>query len=897
MPYKTVQCNFSMGEAAPAIEGRADTEFYQKTARRMRDVAIDAFGGFRRRPGTRLVCVPGIAMATDRFTKTAQAETITEDGQTLLQFTHVNVPCQAVETVPYYSSTLYENCYAYMVPVGKYYIEDIDPSYNIYSAAQTPELGTELFNGSPNGPSLGIVVAIENVTFWEGIPLGWRKYTLSSGLIIGKAYKDTPPATWAFSGEYGNVYTPMERTGAGAAIQLNISAFSLSAGSGGSPYLQITAEKYEYAQDPTPAPAAITNTITTDIRTVPLVPGAAQDVRATLGSTEASRITVKIYGYSGAVSLAGATIATSAAESRAYRLIPFVLSNSASYMIAMKVGYITILKNGQEVQTLEAPFITAENAASIRYAQNAGTMIFTHRSFAPRRLVIGTADDGWTLDAPAFDMPYMLDGLEEEWEAVAANVTASAMDGAIRLTFSTAIARDLTGQYFEGDGARVKITKHSAGATTAEGYTLWGFYTDHASSAITNSRCTTNYVPAWSTDNGWPAAVTFFQGRMWLAGTSKQPQTVWGSRSGLYYRFMPADSGNADAIEYTIDTDSLSRISALYPMDGIYVLTESGIFLTSASYDQPLTPETVNAKKISSIGASADILPLDIDGRITFIERTGSAIMTLAPGTQGNIPANSSIIARHIINSPADMDAEHVNRNTQCNYLYITNGDGTLAVCNMLAEQTINGGFTLWDFGGKCLSVCVLPEGTYLLMERNGLQTIEKLDWDCGTDCTLTFTAQQGGRTYANTYIAPPSQDAGPVSADIFINGKYSHTAKLAAGGQATLPEPAAGTVQIGRAFRPYVESHPLEIPQLAQGMGRRKRIAGFTARVLDTPSLVINGMERSGTGHGAEDLEYSANAGWGKAETYSITQNDGRPMHVLACQITANFEVSGDEY
>lgn len=915
MPYKSVRCNFSMGESAPALEGRADTDFYQKTARRMRDVAIDAFGGFRRRPGTLLQCEADASLVSDLYTETTFNTSIeaSEEGSLLLELTHVPEACQAVSHSWVYGHTLYDSYRVYQDGISAN-AENSGTIYAAYSTKKVPDEGTELFTGQSCEISLGAIRKIQiteickvqgfKVTLTSGsgkyTKYYWMRleYVLDSGLTLGILYKSTrqPPRQWASAGQKKATIIPQTRVGTGTPSSLVIKDFQLYSARNGETEAQadIYAIWHHYPDESD----YMANEYATLVDTITLNVGETYPTLSIpLKGLRANRIQVRLRNFSGQAGHGGALATSKATEAPAYRLIPFVISSRAAYMIAIKPGYMTIYRDGRETQTLEAPFLTAENAMEAKYAQNAGTMIFTHRSFQPYQLQAGSNDSSWTLTPIEFEMPYALDGDKENWRSLESTVGTSALDGPVKLTFSTVMDTDLTGQYFEGGGARVKITRHTPGTSTAEGFTVWGFYsTDQIESGT--RRITTNYKPAWSGQRGWPSAVTFYQGRMWLAGTTAQPQTVWGSRSGLYYRFMPSDSGDSDAIEYTLDTDSLSRITALYPMGGLYILTEGGIFLTAASYDQPLTPSTVNAKRLSSIGANTNISPIDVDGRITFVEGNNNAIMTLLAGNgDAAVPANLSLISSHIIRSPQDMDAEHNNPATQCNYLYITNGDGTLTVCNMLAEQNINGGFTLWDFGGRCLSVCVIPGGTYLLMERNGHQTIEKLDWDSRADCLLTLEEQEEETDYMHPLIAPAELNAAPIAADIYQDGQYRTTVKLDSGGMIHLDEGLTGTVQIGRAYRPYVESHPLEIPQLAQGMGRRKRIAGFTARVLDTPSLVINGMERTGTGQGVEDLEYSANAGWGKAETYSITQNDGRPMHVLACQITANFEVSGDEY
>ena len=55
MPYKTIQQNFANGELNPKMQGRADVDMYYKSAQKMRDVVTTPYGGFVRRPGSRMI--------------------------------------------------------------------------------------------------------------------------------------------------------------------------------------------------------------------------------------------------------------------------------------------------------------------------------------------------------------------------------------------------------------------------------------------------------------------------------------------------------------------------------------------------------------------------------------------------------------------------------------------------------------------------------------------------------------------------------------------------------------------------------------------------------------------------------------------------------------------------
>lgn len=70
---------------------------------------------------------------------------------------------------------------------------------------------------------------------------------------------------------------------------------------------------------------------------------------------------------------------------------------------------------------------------------------------------------------------------------------------------------------------------------------------------------------AWSGALGWPAAASFFEERLYFAGTRARPQTVWGSVVGDYETHapsQPADNKVVDdsAVTFTIADDRVNAI-------------------------------------------------------------------------------------------------------------------------------------------------------------------------------------------------------------------------------------------------------------------------------------------------------------------------------------------------
>lgn len=89
--------------------------------------------------------------------------------------------------------------------------------------------------------------------------------------------------------------------------------------------------------------------------------------------------------------------------------------------------------------------------------------------------------------------------------------------------------------------------------------------------------------PEWTGTN-WPSAITFFQGRMWLAATPTSPERLWGSKSGELEDFTPPpamDPTADDSIQITLADKG--RIHWLLGKANLLIGTENREFLLGGS--------------------------------------------------------------------------------------------------------------------------------------------------------------------------------------------------------------------------------------------------------------------------------------------------------------------------
>ena len=125
---------------------------------------------------------------------------------------------------------------------------------------------------------------------------------------------------------------------------------------------------------------------------------------------------------------------------------------------------------------------------------------------------------------------------------------------------------------------------------------------------------------AWSNNTGFPAAVAFYEQRLFWAGSANDPQTIWGSVSGDYENHTPGTLDD-DPVIYTLATDQVNRIRWLSPGKVLAVGTVGGEFTVSGSTtSDPLTPTNVRVIREGTRGSSLHI-PVRIDNVVLYIQR------------------------------------------------------------------------------------------------------------------------------------------------------------------------------------------------------------------------------------------------------------------------------------
>jgi len=240
----------------------------------------------------------------------------------------------------------------------------------------------------------------------------------------------------------------------------------------------------------------------------------------------------------------------------------------------------------------------------------------------------------------------------------------------------------------------------------------------------------------WSDKRGWPGVCTFFQQRLWFAGSSQKPNSVWASKINAYYDFDIGKGQKDYAIFDTLDSNQLNKIVNLYPGRNLQVYTTGSEFYNTSPF---ITAET-SAWKISTAYGSKRVSPVMVDGAVLFVDIVGRTVrQSVYEFTEDAYVAKSiSLLSEHVITNVVNMDIVKGTFADTSDFIFVVNKDGSVGVMNnsRLIEQQ---GWTRWTTQGDFIDVCVVNKLTYFMVKRQGKYYIEYMNEGTTTDHNSFF--------------------------------------------------------------------------------------------------------------------------------------------------------------
>ena len=608
------------------------------------------------------------------------------------------------------------------------------------------------------------------------------------------------------------------------------------------------------------------------------------------------------------------------------RVVPFIFSNTQAYLLVFRNNAIDVYYQDALVDTVTTTYTTAQ-LMDIQFTQSGDTMILVHEDHAPALLQRLSASS-WSISNLSFDYipQYDFDDASSptptsEVQDITFNTFTAGqtfkltLDGVDTDDVSYSTATGTTAQNIENainDMANIVYGEVSVAHTTGTTYRItlsgsnakdWEEITGRATSTDYAKTISTTTVTdgsprtedAWSATRGWPKTVVFHEGRLWFGGSKSLPITIWGSRVNEFFNFDLGKSRDDQAINVTLDVDQYDEITAVFSNRHLQVFTASAEYYVPVS---PITPGTMAIRRQSGYGAK-NIRPRVIDGATIYVQRTGRSIreFVFEFTEDAYISNTASLLAPELINEPVDMCVSVGTTNEDANYVYLVNGDGTVAVFNTLRSQSV-AGWSRWVTDGEIQSICRVVDDIYFAVKRtiNGTTGyyIEKANPDSYMDSSVLYTspgtATLTGLGHLNGVDCRVRAD------DSVMNNRTP------ASGSITIDRVAVDSAEVGLFFQPVIKTMPIE-GDLGAGtnLDGEKRIVNCMMYVQDTLAVKVNDYEipfrTFGTGVlGTAIPPYTGKKeiylfGWSKTAQVTITQDVPAPLTLLG--LSLEMEIS----
>tara|TARA_A100001515_G_scaffold142581_1_gene141692 strand:+ start:590 stop:2983 length:2394 start_codon:yes stop_codon:yes gene_type:complete len=432
-------------------------------------------------------------------------------------------------------------------------------------------------------------------------------------------------------------------------------------------------------------------------------------------------------------------------------------------------------------------------------------------------------------------------------------------------------------------------------------------------SVVGSSNPTTKWSEgAFSSVRGFPKALAFYEERLFFAGTTHQPQTIFGSVSADFENHTPGTNDD-DAVNVTIASDQVNVIKHLLPGRFLQILTTSAEFtLSGGTGTTAVTPTNVNVLRETTFGTS-QVRPLRAGNSTILVQKGTEKVkeITFDLDTDGLLGVDLTVLADHITRGGL---TDMIWQQEPELILWFVGADGALIG---LTYDRANGtvgwhGHTLGG-SGVVESITAIPSGAedqvYLSVKRTiNSATVRHIVFlksiNFGTDVADAFFVDSG-LTYsgsATTTITGLNHLEGE-TVQILADGS-AHADKTVSGGTVTLDR-SVTKAHIGLGFSSVVKTLRLEAgANDGTSQGKIKRIHGVTARFLDTvgaelgpdtsnldripfrdSSMAMDTAVPMFTG----DKEISFPAGYDNDAQVVIRQSQPLPMTVVAIMRRSN--------
>lgn len=270
---------------------------------------------------------------------------------------------------------------------------------------------------------------------------------------------------------------------------------------------------------------------------------------------------------------------------------------------------------------------------------------------------------------------------------------------------------------------------------------------------------------AFSVDQGYPGAVTYFPDRLIFAGTTQQPVGVFGSRTSDYHNFaVSAPIVNSDAFTVYLNARQLNAITDLIPLQDLIVGTSNIVWrLWPGVQGTALGPLSIAAIPQAFVGEHNTAASVLYGDSAIYVTYGGRRIRDLLYQFAYDKYTGTELTAysRHLVPYGTTI-VEMAYAPDPWTMLFALRSDGVLLTCTYVRDQQMTA-WSRWDTAGGFDDVVVVPENNsyavYVTANRtiNGVavryveriaqrETTSNLDW-CFADASLKYDGRNTSTT------------------------------------------------------------------------------------------------------------------------------------------------------
>lgn len=466
-------------------------------------------------------------------------------------------------------------------------------------------------------------------------------------------------------------------------------------------------------------------------------------------------------------------------------LIPFIENRDCGYCIEFGEGYIRFYKDGERIEKdgvpveLETTF-KQDELKNIKYAQLKNKMYIVHKNHAPMVLT-RNSDTCWSIVFIDFNTnvaqpdtialqagtPKKSDTVVnyDKWQYAVSMVDENGNESIAKKTGTITSDIDLVNQNIDisittPEGVNKNWSIYIYRVFRGEFYFMYKLECEDGKRTyelkdISFQLDTTKSIKRPFTafdDENYPSCVGFWNQRLIFAGTKNNPNTIYGSRVGVYNDFTNTILNNDDeAFELTFNSGSNDTITDIVPMDDLIVTTQSKIWRVVGS-----TVKNMSAY-IESYSGSSGLRPFVYKKSILYIDSSLNTVSNFIYSYElnGYMGQNLDILCRELMDGYVINDISF--RDTPFGVLYCVRSDGVLLGLTYLKEENVyawHKHVTNGSFENICSVDKSKDDEVYAIVSRNGkkyveifqnqIDTSEGINESFHLDCATRYLSNEG---------------------------------------------------------------------------------------------------------------------------------------------------------